>query len=51
MREERHAHCAVGKVKKASSSHVKKGRVISQNPTAGKSLPKGTKVSLVVSRG
>lgn len=45
------AHCAVGKVKKASSSHVKKGRVISQSPAAGKSLPKGTKVSLVVSKG
>jgi hypothetical protein len=45
------AHCAVGKVKKARSSHVKSGKVISQNPTAGKSLPVGSKVGLVVSKG
>jgi hypothetical protein len=45
------AHCAVGKVKKAGSKHVKKGSVISQSQTAGKSLPSGTKVSLVVSKG
>jgi hypothetical protein len=45
------AHCAVGKVKKARSSRVKKGRVVSQGTGAGKSLPAGTKVSLVVSKG
>lgn len=45
------AHCAVGKVKKASSKHVKKGNVISTSPAAGKSLPKGSKVSLVISKG
>jgi|GEM_PF-3496706 len=45
------AHCAVGKVKKARSSHFKKGRVVSQSAGAGKSLPGGTKVSLVVSKG
>lgn len=45
------AHCAVGKVKKTGSSHVKKGSVISQSPGAGKSLSEGTKVSLVVSKG
>jgi hypothetical protein len=45
------AHCAVGKVKKAKSNHVKKGRVVSQGAGAGKSLPTGTKVSLVVSKG
>ena len=45
------AHCAVGKVKKAKSSHVKKGSVISQSPSAGKSLPNGTKVGIVVSKG
>jgi PASTA domain len=45
------AHCVVGKVKKAHSSHVKKGRVVSQGAGAGKSLPGGTKVSLVVSKG
>jgi hypothetical protein len=45
------AHCAVGKVKKARSTHVKKGRVLSQGSGAGKSLPGGTKVNLVVSKG
>jgi|SRR5271165_7308746 len=45
------AHCAVGKIKKARSSHVKKGSVVSQGTGAGKSLPDGTKVSLVVSKG
>ena len=45
------AHCAVGKVKKASSKHVKKGSVISQSPAAGKSLPNGSKVSVVLSKG
>jgi PASTA domain len=45
------AHCAVGKVRKASSKHVRKGRVISQSRSAGKSLPQGTTVSLVVSKG
>jgi PASTA domain len=45
------AHCAVGKVKKAKSSHVKKGSVISQGTAAGKSLPTGTKVPLIVSKG
>jgi hypothetical protein len=45
------AHCTVGKIKKARSSHVKKGSVVSQGTGAGKSLPNGTKVSLVVSKG
>jgi PASTA domain len=45
------AHCAVGQVKKGKSSHVKKGHVISQSPTAGKALSRGAKVSLVVSKG
>jgi hypothetical protein len=45
------AHCAVGKVKKARSSHVKKGSVVSQGTGAGKSLPNGTKVGLVISKG
>lgn len=44
------AHCTVGKVKKTSSKHVKKRRVISTSPGAGQSLPKGTKVNLVVSK-
>ena len=45
------AHCALGKVKKVKSSHVKKGRIVSQGAGAGKSLPSGAKVSLVVSKG
>jgi PASTA domain len=45
------AHCAVGKVKKGKSSHVKKGHVISQSVAAGKALSRGAKVSLVVSKG
>jgi hypothetical protein len=45
------ARCAVGKVKKASSKRVKKGNVISTSPAAGKSLPKGSKISLVISKG
>lgn len=45
------AHCTVGKIKKASSKHVKKGHVISQNPSAGRSMSSGSKVNLVVSKG
>ena len=45
------AACRVGKVKRVRSRHVKRGRVISQSPKAGKSLPNLAKVNLVVSRG
>jgi hypothetical protein len=45
------AHCKAGKTTKAKSKTVKKGRVISQSPKAGKKLAKGAKVNLVVSRG
>jgi hypothetical protein len=45
------AHCALGKVKKASSRKVKKGKVISQGTASGKSLASGSKVSLTVSKG
>lgn len=44
------AHCKAGKVTKKFSK-VKKGRVISQKPGAGKHEPSGTKVNLVVSKG
>lgn len=44
-------HCTVGKVTKAFSTRVKKGHVISQSPSPGKSLPAGSKVKLVVSKG
>ena len=45
------AHCAVGKVKKSHSSQVKKGRVVSQTPAAGKAQSRGAKVNFVVSEG
>jgi PASTA domain len=43
--------CSLGKVKFAFSSQVPKGHVISQKPKAGKKLPYGSKVSVVVSKG
>lgn len=45
------AHCALGTVRKVTSTRVKKGRVVSQGALAGKSLSPGAKVSLVVSKG
>lgn len=45
------AHCALGKVKKAKSSKVKKGKVISQATASGKSLASGSKIGLTVSKG
>jgi uncharacterized delta-60 repeat protein len=45
------AHCGLGQVRRAASTSVPRGRVISQRPTAGRSLANGTKVNLVVSRG
>lgn len=47
----RKAHCSPGKVTKAFSRSVKKGRVISQKPKPGKKLPAGSKVKLKVSKG
>jgi hypothetical protein len=44
-------NCRVGKVSRAYSRSIKRGRVISQKPGFGAVLPKGTKVNLVVSRG
>jgi hypothetical protein len=46
----RRANCRVGRVRKARSRRPR-GRVIAQTPRAGKRLPLGTKVKLVVSRG
>jgi PASTA domain/Divergent InlB B-repeat domain/Sortilin, neurotensin receptor 3, len=46
-----HAHCAVGKITKAASKTVAKGKVISQKPPPGKHLTAGAKVNLVVSKG
>jgi serine protease AprX len=43
--------CVAGKVRQAFSGKVKKGRVIAQSRRPGARLPRGTKVSLTVSRG
>ena len=45
------SHCRVGKIAKKYSSKVKKNRVISESPAAGKRLSANAKVNLVVSRG
>jgi hypothetical protein len=45
------ANCRVGKIRRAYSKRVKRGRVISQKPRFGAVLRGGGKVSLVVSRG
>jgi uncharacterized delta-60 repeat protein len=45
------AHCSVGRVKRAYSRTVKKGRVVAQTPRAGRQIPKRSKVAIVVSRG
>jgi hypothetical protein len=45
------ARCRVGNIRRAYSSVVREGRVISQQPNAGTVLPSGGRVRLVVSRG
>jgi alpha-tubulin suppressor-like RCC1 family protein len=45
------AGCSVGKVKRAASRKVKKGRVISQGLRPGKKVARHAKVDLVVSKG
>jgi eukaryotic-like serine/threonine-protein kinase len=45
------ANCGVGKIRRAYSKNVKKGRVISEKPRPGTTLPTGGKVDLVLSRG
>jgi len=47
----RHAHCSVGRTRTKHSRRVAKGRVISQHPAAGRNLPAGSKVTVVVSKG
>jgi hypothetical protein len=47
----RRARCALGAVRRIYSATGRRGRVISQLVAAGRRLPKGTKVSLLVSRG
>jgi Ca2+-binding RTX toxin-like protein len=43
--------CALGRVTKGYSQKVRKGRVMSQRPSVGRRLPRGTKVHVKVSRG
>jgi serine/threonine-protein kinase len=43
--------CAAGKIKRAFSSSVRKGRVISQKPKPRRRLKHGAKVRLTVSKG
>ena len=45
------SHCRVGRVKRKASRKVKRDRVISQSPKAGRQLPNRGRVNLVVSRG
>jgi List-Bact-rpt repeat protein/PASTA domain-containing protein len=45
------ANCRVGKIRKAHSARVKKGRVISQRPAPRTVLPNHAKVALKVSTG
>jgi uncharacterized delta-60 repeat protein len=47
----RKARCKVGKVRRRPSSTIRRGRVISQSPRPGSTLPNGGKVNLVLSRG
>jgi uncharacterized delta-60 repeat protein len=47
----RRAHCAVGSVARKPSRTVARDSVISQSPWAGREMPVGTKVDLVVSKG
>jgi hypothetical protein len=44
------ANCRVGRIRRAYSRAVKRGRVISQKPAFGAVRPGGAKVNLVVSR-
>jgi beta-lactam-binding protein with PASTA domain len=43
--------CALGRVSRAYSATIRKGRVTSQRPPVGRRLPRGTKVHVTVSRG
>jgi PASTA domain len=47
----RDAQCAVGRVTRERFRTVSRGSVISQYPGAGRNMPAGTRVNLVVSKG
>jgi beta-lactam-binding protein with PASTA domain len=44
------AHCRIGHIRRVKSRKPK-GIVLAQRPRAGKTLPRASRVSLVVSRG
>jgi eukaryotic-like serine/threonine-protein kinase len=43
--------CALGRVSRAYSAKVKRGRIISQSKRPGARFRRGTKVNVLVSRG
>ena len=45
------ARCALGRVSRAYSRRVRKGRIVSQSRRPGTRAPRGTRVNVVVSRG
>jgi hypothetical protein len=47
----RRSHCRTGRITRARSATVPKGRVLSQRPAPGRRLANGARVNLVVSRG
>ena len=47
----RRAHCRVGRIKRVRSRKVRRGRVLSTSPRAGRKLRGGAKVELFVSKG
>jgi hypothetical protein len=47
----RRSHCKVGKIKKQTSRALRRGRVTSTSPRAGRTVRAGSKVELFVSKG
>jgi PASTA domain len=47
----RRAHCRPGRIVRAFSASVRRGRVISQSPRPGARMKQGTRIKLVVSKG
>jgi Glucodextranase, domain B/PASTA domain len=47
----RQHHCALGRVRRVRTTHVRRGRIVSSKPRAGSKHKLGTKVGLVISRG
>jgi PASTA domain len=43
--------CGLGRVRRAYSAKIKRGRIISQSRRPGTQLPRGTRVGVMVSRG